>query len=38
MVWTAYVIIVIKKDLPRRDEEAVLRRADNSSAVYWVLN
>ena len=26
MVWTAYVMIVIKKDLPRREGEAVLMR------------
>ena len=34
MVWTAYVMIVIKKDIRRREEgEAVLMRGDNSSAV-----
>ena len=37
MVWTAYVMIVIRKDLPRRDGEAVLMRGDNSTAVQWVL-
>ena len=38
MVWTTYVMIVIKKDQPGRDGEAVLMRGDNSSAVQWVLN
>ena len=33
MVWTAYVMIVIRKDLPDRVGEAVLMRGDNSSAV-----
>ena len=31
-------MIVIRKDLPRREGEAVLMREDNSSAVQWVLN
>ena len=38
MVWTAYMMIVIRKDLPGRDGEAVLMRGDNSSAVEWVTN
>ena len=38
MVWTAYVIIVIRKDLPGRAGEAVLLRGDNSSTVQWVTN
>ena len=38
MVWTAYVMIVIRKDLPGRAGEAVLLRGDNSSAVQWVTN
>ena len=38
MVWTAYVMIVIKKDRPGRAGEAVLLRGDNSSAVQWVRN
>lgn len=33
MVWTAYVVIVIRKDLPGREEENVPRRGDNSTAV-----
>ena len=38
MGWTAYVTIVIRKDLPDRAGEAVLMRGDNSSAVQWVTN
>ena len=38
MVWTAYVMIVIRKDRPGRAGEAVLMRRDNSSAVKWVTN
>ena len=38
MVWTAYVMIVVRNDLPRREGETVLIREDNSSAVQWVLN
>ena len=38
MVWTAYVMIVIRKDLPGRAGEAVLMRGDNSSVVQWVTN
>lgn len=28
IVWTAYVLIMIKKDLPRREGEAALMRGD----------
>ena len=38
MMWTAYMMIVIRRDLPSRDGEAVLMRGDNSSSVQWVLN
>lgn len=38
MVWTVYVMIVIRKDLPRRDGEVVLMRRDNSSVVQWVVH
>ena len=38
MVWTSYVMIVIRKDLPGRDEERVLMRGDNFTAVRWVSN
>ena len=38
MVWTAYVMIVIRNELPGREGEAVLMRGDNTSAVQWVLN
>ena len=38
MVRTAYVIIAIRKDLPRREGEAVMMRGDNSSTVQWMLN
>ena len=38
MVCTAYVMIMTRKDLPRQEEEAMLTRRDNSSAVQWVLN
>ena len=38
MVWTAYVMIAIRKDRPGRAGEAVLLRGDKSSAVQWVTN
>ena len=38
MVWTTYVMIVIRKDLPGWAGEAVLLREDNSSAVHWATN
>ena len=37
MVWTACVMIMMGKNLPTRDGEAVLVRGDNSLAVQWVL-
>ena len=36
MVMTAYVIITMKRERPRRRGEAVLTRADNGAAVTWV--
>jgi len=38
MLRTAFVVTVIRKDLPKREENAVFMRGDNSSAVQWVLN
>ena len=38
MVLTAYVTIVIWKELPELEGEAVLIRGDNTSAVWAVLN
>ena len=37
-VFTAYAMVVIRKDLPGRAGEAVLLRGDNSSAAQWVTN
>ena len=36
MVMTAYVMIDLKEERPRRRGEAVLMRADNEAAVTWV--
>ena len=36
MVMTAYVMIDMKGEIPRRRGEAVLMRADNEAAVTWV--
>ena len=36
MVMTAYVMIVMRGERPRRRGEAVLMRADNEAAVTWV--
>lgn len=38
MVWTADVMITIRKGLPRREGEAMLMRGDNSSVAMWVSN
>ena len=38
IVRTAYVVIVIRKDMPGRAGEAVMLRGYNSSAVQWVTN
>ena len=38
MVWTAYVMIVMRGEVAGRGGEAVLMRGDNASAVQWVLN
>ena len=34
IVWTAYVTIVIRKEMPELEGEAVLMRGDNTSAVW----
>lgn len=33
MVMTAYVLILIRKDRPAKEEQSVLKREDSSSAV-----
>lgn len=38
MASTAYVVIVIRKDLPSREQQTVLMREDNSSAIQGMLN
>lgn len=38
MVLTALAMIVLRKDVLRREGEAILTRGDNASAVQWVLN
>ena len=38
MVMTAYVMIVIRRDIPTKGGESVLKRGHNSSAVQWAIN